>query len=539
MGNLQIERIIDGTSTRVEAPYTVESRMNLDQDYIGTFLLDILHKRSVNSYTTGGTSLGRGDSFYCYMMSILGYVNPLVLGGVVLSNEVYGEGDVIQPHETDVYEWNVPYAREDDPRYVAGVDLLNTYAGESNYRGTINKGESYILELGNKVKAHLVLDFPTHCANKEFNTVTFLPRQIYDNPVDETYGYKYLSPSLNSYTNYKYHRLLTRRPLLADYVNKVDLGDAYTRCQVADRCVLMSSKKKMYYCCEEYGLGEAVFDKEEYNERLKAGTKDTSAFNFFYNNGKWYLIVSGYGIFNKFEEPFKIVELVDFQFGADLKYKIITGTEYSVQIPSDFLTSNARNYMQTYTVASAVPNGDTVAFLIVPRGTTGVDSQRYFGHMICNASDFSVASYSKNDYYYNSSTYLYDYGSFGIPNTMHHLDSKYLLFSSVYSTGYYLKLDTSNMSYENISKGEVDYPYYDEYANVGGYIAGNRFPLFDYKDQSTLYFTTRGRSDTSDQKYFIVEPEFRDWLLRFKLQSPMQKTPDETMKLTFDITFEI
>lgn len=529
---MRIETMVDGVTKAVNTPYTVESKMTLDQEALKTLAMELLNQRGFDSRYNNDSGRKYMQS---YMMSLFGYMQPLFTGGVVLSNE-----PSIEPEADKKIGWGVAIDKSLDARYVAGADIMVPYSGSDQYRGTINRAESYWDEGAKKTHAHLVFDFPTHAANKEFNTVTFTPKPIYERPLDSALGFvsNGVAGCMDSYYNSKYHQAVTKSPVLRDYFNSFKLSDTYTEYMVANGCVLGSCSKKMFYSNPETGLKQAIFDKEEYNTLLSSSTQASGNFVPAYLNGKWYVFFNGYGILTERGLPLKFVEITKVQVGGDGSYVLTTGAEKSITIPSDFLNNTSSSNKAYFRLIKAVQQGNKIALVMAGHSSGGTYSNNL--GVIFTDSSFTVEKYSTSYMNLGSGSAIYSYTLTAIPSSAHSFGDDVVLLGSTRDATQLMKLDTTTNTVTTISKYASDSPFY-KLAKTTGYTTSSYLtPQVDMANTNIIYaLTTGGRLGDGTNFYYLSEVDIQDWLIKFKLESPMQKTADETLKLTFDITIEI
>ena len=522
---LQIERVRDGVATKVNLPYTVESNMSIDQDALRSMLIELLHLRA-------GDQINESYADQAYIVNTFGYYAPLFTGGMILSNETE---EVYDPYKEG---WNVAINKTKDKRYVAGADIMSTYSGSDANRGTINKAESYYEETPKKIHAHLVFDFPTHSANAQFDTVTFTPRPLYDNATDTENAIPNLTDRLNSYSKRAYHHMNPKNPIHIDHKKYLPYSSTTGRYAVAEGCILGSVSKKMFFINQEYGYKEAIFDKEEYNSKLAGISDKNGNFTPAYINGKWYVFFTGYKLpVESASSVIQFVEIKNFQVGGDGKYLMTTGTLQTISIPSDFVENLNTTYKATFELFSIVQQGDKTAFLFDPRGTTGGANYTYKGYLLCDSS-FNIVKYSKTAPY--ASFYPGGYYIQGVPQSEHSYGEDVIVVRQPDSPSYYILLDTSaNTFTDGLKMSETKKVSHYKYADFGRVYINQLSPTYDMADPQKQYFLMNGSATDSDRRGVFAEPSFKEWMFKFKLNTPMQKTADETLKLTFDITIDI
>lgn len=294
----------------------------------------------------------------------------------------------------------------------------------------------------------------------------------------------------------------------------------------------------MFFIDQVHGYKEAVFDKEEYNTKLAGLSHADANFTPAYINSKWYVFFTGCRChIESSNNTIQFVEITNFQVGGDGKWLMTTGALQTITLPSDFLSNTSSSYKTNMDLYSIVQQGDKTVFLIEPRGSSSPTNYTHKGYLVCDNS-FAITKYSKS--YVYGSFYPSGYYMQGVPLSGHTFGENAIIFRNPTSPSNYLMLDINENTFKELGKVvDVTGVSLYKYTKAYGYYWTNTFPTYDLADTQKQYYMLDGRSTLSSKRKIVAEPSFKDWLIRFKLNTPMQKTADEVMKLTFDITIDI
>ena len=188
-------------------------------------------------------------------------------------------------------------------------------------------------------------------------------------------------------------------------------------------------------------------------------------------------------------------------------------------------------------VSYKVQQGDKTAFLLDPRGTAGESNYPYKGYLLCDSS-FNIVKYSKTTPY--GAFYPGGYYIQGVPQSEHSYGEDVIVSRQPESTSNYILLDTSTHAFTyNLKMSETKKVSHYKYADFGRFYTNQLSPTYDMADPQKQYFLMNGSATDSIHRGVFAEPSFKEWVFKFKLNTPMQKTANEVMKLTFDITVDI
>lgn len=434
---------------------------------------------------------------------------PFLNGAVMLLNGIGSEAGVDE------------LTNRSHSNVVATADINTAYVGSATNLGTINKAESSVIrEHGKKITYHMVFDFPTHAGNNvEINKIAFT-----NYPIQSTdkYNTNYPAPAVvNSTTGaYPYPTEILDQHLTNQYWQKGSYGEYFKYNIGADGTLFWvgsthhsTPNPHIFRIWKEGKYSEAIVTAPTavMNDIAKA----YSEFQPFEVDGKWFLIA-------KCNTPNTIssvtyIEVTDLIWDDSVQKWGIT--------LSDFKTAPLGSTVVAYALPKFCLTTDTHIAIFYASGNSNkevlvvLDKQfKYVSHTTLTTS----GTYSS--YFNISQPFSYHYDP--IKKGFH-----VFLQGRSYNannTGFFVKEDFSAMEYSKNFTNLYDL-YVRRFGQEHGWIMKN---IANGASYNQTY-------DVGSGICYMAKTKLHTMPLIFHLDTPLYKTPDEVLKLTFDITIEI
>lgn len=404
------------------------------------------------------------------------------------------------------------------------LDFSTPYSGTSTTRGTLNISESSLTKLGGNVKGRYVIDFPTHSANGTIDRISFLDGFAY-----QSIGSDIMVNREGAGLRFTMDDLITVLPTSAEYTRLILLEISPTE------ALLFYTPKATLNRATESIQVVGYKDGKRYNGSIPAtliySDKHSSTVEFNRIISSFFRLAT--------DDP-QTFRAVTYPAHTNRKHSIInyTFTESgTVEFESIHVDegefSTVPLYNKTYTVQGG---GGERSFTLTTNTNyymTGLIDVGNYYIMVCDVYDKITTS-----------------GSFYIKLAFVRLDKELNLIDGISSSTIY-KNNTNTTSYYTISY-HIDGDFialnttasYTIYNHVTGEIhAGGAFSTKHTTGSATQNFWvshagTQSGYGTGGSALFGTK-KLKLPIIDVVLTEPLIKTDTETLKLVFDIDFEI
>lgn len=499
---MQLSKTVNGEETVIEADnYTATLRIAPDQNEIDNIIRYI-------DYSPGGTiepRLAYPSTLTLHSFFSHGFPRALEYCSIVLVN-------------TDLHKSDLPYNAWDKKGIIGLAECPITYSGSDEIRGTYNSAESKItrnLRTG-KCTYHLVVDFPTHCANGSFNKVLFYPAYAY---TSMTTSPSYFPTLINhQFLDIRLKELNGITGISSSYSTGLSRGTGIDYAVGDDGSIMLKliTDTWLYYYEPVEGKSRHKVTAINLEDYSSLGLNNKGKVPISYFNGSYWILNQN----------------TDFSTGPGtsgvttsewMQIRVENGELKFGEKQSFSITPASGSYRRSFKI---IEMGGLLFHFYGSHGSSSSSTTSKYSYLTILSKDYvpvhsysSYISYTSDSGYYSTFSWFYDKEG-----------EKFYFFDYYSVTGRMLIIDKK--TYENTTSS-FTVPHRLAQSPNGEYLKGIKLPINYLRESSSTY----NNPASSGGYYVIGEAEFKKPIVEIDLEEPLNKTNVETLKLIFD--FEV
>lgn len=497
---MQLSKTVNGEETVIEADnYTATLRIAPDQNELDNIVRFV-------DYTPGVTvesRLAYPSTLTLHHLFSHGFPRALEYCSVVLVN-------------TDLHKSDLPYNMFDKKGIIGLAECPISYSGSDELRGTYNSAESKVTydRLNGKTTYHIVVDFPTHCANGSFNKVLFYP----------AYSFTSMTTTPGYFPTMVNHQFLDVR--MTKFRGLLPISAAYSTNYARATSMDFAVGNDGSYMCKQYTSSSLYFlEPVAGKDRYKGTTIDLTKYrDSGLNNG-------GKVPISYFNDSFWILnQNTDFSTAPSsgtttsewVQIRVENGELKFGEKKTVPVSTSSGSYRRS---AKIIEMGGLLFHFYLGHGGTSLTSTKHvyltiYDKEFSEVHKYSTSLYSSSDSgYYPFFSWYYDKKG-----------EKFYFFDCTVSGGRILIIDKKTF---NHTLTTFTVPHRVGQSPNGEHFKAVKSPIGYVRESTGGY----NYPCSSGGYYFMGDAEFKKPIVEIDLEEPLNKTNVETLKLIFD--FEV